>query len=766
MVSASYITETELTLSWTQANDNVEVSQYKILKDGQVIQTISAFTPWWGLQRPNTTYRVSGLSPNSSYTFKIVAVDASGNLTVGYNPFTGPYYYGPSVSATTLIPLPSKVDNVTATPTDSYVDLSCGSSAWAQGYKVYWGTNQGGPYENEIDVGNVTSYRVGKLENTRRYFFMVRAYNSRGNSPYSDEVSAIPLASPMISGPATSDGTGIRLYGTADPSVGIQIIGGEGNTVATASSDSHGQWHASIDLAPGTWDLSAREVSGEFTSAPSNQIHITIDPTIPVAGDANVTSVGAQFNANPDTGITEATIYRGSAMRIEVPVSNNPRSVAIKFMGQTIELRDANNDGVYSGLITPSLIQCGTYPVQILITDGSGVPYEQLFMQITLIDPSGYVYNYYSEKRESGAIVTLYRYNPSTSAFERMDPDTNAALMTPKRNPLMTDDEGRYGWDVAPGKYKVLVKKDRYEDAWSNEVIIADKPVTDLNVVIKPIDNDAPTTTAKLSSDPNNNGWYNSDVEVTLSAEDSISGVAKTEYSFNGETWRVYSGPLTISNEGTTYVHYRSTDKAGNTEDAPLPLKVYMDKTAPTVTIDAPADGAEYILKEPVTADWNAVDTLSGIESYSGAFASGEKIYTGSVGEKKFTGEAIDLAGNRTVTTIKYYVRYAFSGVFPPINQEKSFKAGNSIPVKFQLKDADGNYVTNSVARLFITAPGSTEARAVSTANSTTENLFRYDSDNNQYIFNLSTKGMGAGTLQLRIQLDDESSKYVSVSLK
>ncbi len=58
------------------------------------------------------------------------------------------------------------------------------------------------------------------------------------------------------------------------------------------------------------------------------------------------------------------------------------------------------------------------------------------------------------------------------------------------------------------------------------------------------------------------------------------------------------------------------------------------------------------------------------------------------------------------------------------------------------------------------------EIEANSTSAATTGNLFRYDSTGDQYIFNLGTKSLSTGTWQIRIELDDGTSKYVTIGLK
>jgi hypothetical protein len=79
--------------------------------------------------------------------------------------------------------------------------------------------------------------------------------------------------------------------------------------------------------------------------------------------------------------------------------------------------------------------------------------------------------------------------------------------------------------------------------------------------------------------------------------------------------------------------------------------------------------------------------------------------------------------------------------------------------VKFQLLDAQGNPVSTATARIDV-APVSNNVtgiytEATSTAAATTGNLFRYDATAQQYIFNLATKPLSAGTWAIGITLDD-----------
>jgi len=59
-----------------------------------------------------------------------------------------------------------------------------------EGYNVWWSTETG-KYPNRLDVGNVlllsNIVEVLNLESSTTYYFVVTAYNSTGNSGYSNE---------------------------------------------------------------------------------------------------------------------------------------------------------------------------------------------------------------------------------------------------------------------------------------------------------------------------------------------------------------------------------------------------------------------------------------------------------------------------------------------------------------------------------------------------------------------------------------------------
>jgi hypothetical protein len=101
----------------------------------------------------------------------------------------------------------------------------------------------------------------------------------------------------------------------------------------------------------------------------------------------------------------------------------------------------------------------------------------------------------------------------------------------------------------------------------------------------------------------------------------------------------------------------QATDRAGNPGSQTVNYRV-VDRTAPGIVVTTPASGAVYGLGEHVAADYSCADEAggSGLASCAGTVANGAAIDTSSVGEKTFTVEATDNAGNPASKSVKYTV--------------------------------------------------------------------------------------------------------------
>lgn len=148
------------------------------------------------------------------------------------------------------------------------------------------------------------------------------------------------------------------------------------------------------------------------------------------------------------------------------------------------------------------------------------------------------------------------------------------------------------------------------------------------------------------------NGWYVSDVDVILKAENQgeVSSLV-TEYSFDNTNWITYTAPFTISGEGMTAVYYRSKDPAGVVEPTNL-LIVKIDKTAPEThaVLEGSFDGYNYT--SDVTVSLYASDAVSGVASTLYSLDDSSWLeYSGSLvvsteGSHLLKYKSIDKAGN------------------------------------------------------------------------------------------------------------------------
>jgi hypothetical protein len=152
-------------------------------------------------------------------------------------------------------------------------------------------------------------------------------------------------------------------------------------------------------------------------------------------------------------------------------------------------------------------------------------------------------------------------------------------------------------------------------------------------------------------------------VTVTLSATDDLSGVAKTEISLDdGATWQNYTGSLSINEDGTYTISYRSTDNAGNVEAAKT-VSFQLDSTAPAITVAAPGENGLYADSGDLTPQLTVTDNLSGVDSskttvtldtYAYQVGTTTPLYTLPLGQHVFIVTANDLAGNEGSATVHF----------------------------------------------------------------------------------------------------------------
>ena len=107
-----------------------------------------------------------------------------------------------------------------------------------------------------------------------------------------------------------------------------------------------------------------------------------------------------------------------------------------------------------------------------------------------IVDPSGYVYDSATNERIEGVTATAYwiEYDGSNGFWDET-PDNNEydtlwdASEYNQNNPLYTNAEGKYAWDVPEGWWRVKYEKDGYQTTWSDWLPVA-PPQMDVNIAM------------------------------------------------------------------------------------------------------------------------------------------------------------------------------------------------------------------------------------------------------------------------------------------
>jgi len=285
------------------------------------------------------------------------------------------------------------------------------------------------------------------------------------------------------------------------------------------------------------------------------------------------------------------------------------------------------------------------------------------------------------------------------------------------------------------------------------------------------LDNVAPTITFSSRTPANANGWNKTDVSLSWNCSDV------TSYPFNdGDTKTVTTEGLNQSSTGNCQ------DLAGNTSSN-TQTGINIDKTPPTVTAGTPPAGSPYLLNQAVTPAFTCSDNLSGFASNNASSTPGRNttdctgpasVDTSTVGAHSYGPMvATDKAGNTSVpVSTNYNITYNFVGFLQPIDNLpviNTANAGRTIPVKWQLKDANGVLISDlsSLTSLSAAPIGCSAAPAAiveEQLNSPGSTVFRFDGA--QFIFNWQTTKSWSGCWLLQSTFNDGTVHYAKFQFK
>ncbi len=123
------------------------------------------------------------------------------------------------------------------------------------------------------------------------------------------------------------------------------------------------------------------------------------------------------------------------------------------------------------------------------------------------VDPSGFVYEAVADNRVENATATIYYKKTGEDEYGDLHDEAVKwdAGEFRQENPLLTDAEGKYAWDVPQGLWQVKIEKEGYETVYSDWLPVP-PPQLDINIPL--VRNTLPTVQAARA--------YEDGVEVTF----------------------------------------------------------------------------------------------------------------------------------------------------------------------------------------------------------------------------------------------------------
>ncbi len=170
-----------------------------------------------------------------------------------------------------------------------------------------------------------------------------------------------------------------------------------------------------------------------------------------------------------------------------------------------------------------------------------------------IIDPSGYVYEAVPSNRVEGVKVECYYYDYPLDEFGMPKEEKEDILWDASEydqvNPLYTDKDGRYAWDVPPGQWLVKYSKEGYYDTDSRN----DRAAVDGYLPVPPPQVDVNTAiVSKAAPTVAHVNVYNKEIQVIFSQYMQPDSVNTSNILFT-QNGQAVAGTLTPANAEDNY---------------------------------------------------------------------------------------------------------------------------------------------------------------------------------------------------------------------
>ncbi|MCR2806294.1 fibronectin type III domain-containing protein [Paenibacillus soyae] len=244
-LAATNLATTTLTLTWSAAQDNNDVTSYKIYKGAEELATLPGSV---------TSYEVIGLAPETEYLFKVEAGDEAGNWSAD----------GLAVTVTTL---PSADTTAPAWPAGNQL---AGSNVGTTGLTLTWTAAEDETAVTAYKIfkdaeeiatvaGTALTYEVAGLTPNSEYVFKVEAGDGGGNwSTNGPSVTVTTLAVVDAEAPTWAQGSALTASSVSTGSLTLTWPAAADNTGVTGYTIYNG----AAEVAEVAGDVRSRQVTG------------------------------------------------------------------------------------------------------------------------------------------------------------------------------------------------------------------------------------------------------------------------------------------------------------------------------------------------------------------------------------------------------------------------------------------------------------------------------------------------------------------------
>jgi len=268
IVTATVNSDSQITVEWSGASDNVGVTGYRIYRNGDI-------TPIDTVDGAATSYSDTTVAPVTQYTYTVTALDDAGNESAASGPATGTTGDGTAPTSPVML-------SAVAATGPNRIDLSWGPSSdnvGVTGYRIY---RNGGGTPIDTVGGTATSYSDTTVAPATQYTYTVTAVDAVGNESGPSNAAAA----------TTSD--------TVAPAAPTTVT-------ATVNSDS--------------------QITVQWSGA-SDNVGVTGYQIFRDGAVAPLVAVGASPTTYVDTGLTGGTTYSYAVKTVDAAGNVSPSSAS------------------------------------------------------------------------------------------------------------------------------------------------------------------------------------------------------------------------------------------------------------------------------------------------------------------------------------------------------------------------------------------------------------------------------------------------------